>query len=133
MQTPHTPSPHTTTPHPHPTPTQPQGVRPGKARMFHCLLVNAQQPDFSSQCRTILVKQVHKRTRDWRLDYGLQKYCGGDVPTLCATEAKDADRGTGVVIKCLVKKVESVSEGCARELSRVVSTALQFYEPVCVY
>lgn len=55
------------------------------------------------------------------------------IPQLCASEARDADRGTGVVIRCLIQKVEQTSEGCARELSRVVSTALQFYEPVrCV-
>lgn len=52
------------------------------------------------------------------------------TPQLCSNEARDADRGTGVVIRCLIQKVEQVSEGCARELSRVVSTALQFYEPV---
>lgn len=61
-----------------------QGVRPGKARMYHCLLVNAQQPDFSTQCRGVLIKQVHRRTRDWRLDFGLMKFCGGDVPRVGA-------------------------------------------------
>lgn len=53
--------------------------------MYHCLLVNAQQPDFSTQCRGVLIKQVHRRTRDWRLDYGLTKFCGGDVPKVRCT------------------------------------------------
>lgn len=51
---------------------------------------------------------------------------------LCTSEAKNADRGTGVVLKCLMRKVHEVTEGCAKDLARVVSTALQFYEPVRV-
>ena len=57
-----------------------EGVRPGKARVFNCLLSAAGYADFSGACRDQLARGQARRVRDWRLDYDLRLACKDDVP-----------------------------------------------------
>lgn len=57
-----------------------QGVRPGKARVFTCLLSHVEAGDYSAGCKEQLAAQQSKRVRDWRLDYDLRQACKEDVP-----------------------------------------------------
>ncbi len=57
-----------------------QGVRPGKARVFTCLLAHVEAGDYSAGCKEQLAAQQSKRVRDWRLDYDLRQACKEDVP-----------------------------------------------------
>ena len=40
------------------------------------------------------------------------------------------DKDNAAVLKCLVEKVDSVSDTCSRQVSRSVRSALSFYQPV---
>ena len=57
-----------------------EGVRPGKARVFNCLLAAAGYADFSGACREHLARGQLRRVKDWRLDYDLRQACKEDVP-----------------------------------------------------
>lgn len=57
-----------------------EGVRPGKARVFNCLLAAAGYADFSGACREQLARGQARRVKDWRLDYDLRMACKEDVP-----------------------------------------------------
>ena len=57
-----------------------EGVRPGKARVFTCLLAHIESADYSAACREQLGAQQERRVRDWRLDYDLRTACRNDVP-----------------------------------------------------
>ncbi len=57
-----------------------QGVRPGKARVFTCLLSHIESADYSTGCRDQLAAQQARRVKDWRLDYDLRQACKDDVP-----------------------------------------------------
>lgn len=57
-----------------------EGVRPGKARVFTCLLANIEKADYSGACREQLAAQQERRARDWRLDYDFRVACRDDVP-----------------------------------------------------
>lgn len=57
-----------------------QGVRPGKARVFTCLLSHIESADYSTGCRDQLAAQQVRRVSDWRLDYDLRQACKEDVP-----------------------------------------------------
>jgi hypothetical protein len=56
------------------------GVRPGKARVFTCLLAHMESTDYTAACKEQLSKQQERRIRDWRLDYDLRQACKEDVP-----------------------------------------------------
>lgn len=57
-----------------------KGVRPGKSRVYNCLLTNSDSVDFSVACKEQLIAQQAKRVRDYRMDYDLRKGCKNDVP-----------------------------------------------------
>lgn len=61
-----------------------QGVRPGKARVFTCLLSHIEAADYSTGCRDQLAAQQARRVKDWRLDYDLRQACKEDVPKVRA-------------------------------------------------
>jgi Golgi apparatus protein 1 len=105
-----------------------KGVRPGKSRVYSCLVSNSDKVDFTEACKDQLTSQQKKRVRDHRMDYDLRTGCKNDVPKVCAGEIKEEDKETGAVLKCLVKNVEAVSDVCSREISRSLRAALQFYQ-----
>ena len=55
-------------------------VRPGKARVFTCLLAHIESEDYRPGCRDQLSAQQARRVSDWRLDYDLRQACKDDVP-----------------------------------------------------
>ncbi len=55
-------------------------VRPGKARVFTCLLAHIESEDYRQGCRDQLSAQQARRVSDWRLDYDLRQACKDDVP-----------------------------------------------------
>ena len=55
-------------------------VRPGKARVFTCLLAHIESGDYRQACRDQLSAQQARRVSDWRLDYDLRQACKDDVP-----------------------------------------------------
>ena len=55
-------------------------VRPGKARVFMCLLARIESADYRPGCRDQLSSQQQRRMQDWRLDYDLRQACKDDVP-----------------------------------------------------
>ncbi len=55
-------------------------VRPGKARVFTCLLAHIESGDYRQGCRDQLSAQQARRVSDWRLDYDLRQACKDDVP-----------------------------------------------------
>ena len=55
-------------------------MRPGKARVFTCLLAHIESADYSARCRDQLSTQQARRVTDWRLDYDLRQACKDDVP-----------------------------------------------------
>lgn len=57
-----------------------KGVRPGKSRVYNCLLTNSDSVDFSAACKDQMIAQQAKRSRDYRMDYDLRKGCKADVP-----------------------------------------------------
>lgn len=57
-----------------------KGVRPGKSRVYNCLLTNSDSVDFSMACKEQLTAQQAKRARDYRMDYDLRNGCKNDVP-----------------------------------------------------
>ncbi len=60
-------------------------VRPGKARVFTCLLAHIESADYRPACRDQLSAQQARRISDWRLDYDLRQACKDDVPKVCCT------------------------------------------------
>ncbi|KAK9821811.1 hypothetical protein WJX81_008502 [Elliptochloris bilobata] len=106
-----------------------EGVRPGKARVFNCLLAAAGYADLSGACREHLARGQLRRVRDWRLDYDLRLACKDDVPKVCAAARANEDKGDGAVLQCLVENEKATSENCARETSRAVRNALSFFAP----
>ena len=59
-------------------------VRPGKARVFMCLLAHIESADYRPGCRDQLSSQQQRRIQDWRLDYDLRQACKDDVPKVPA-------------------------------------------------
>ena len=57
-----------------------KGVRPGKSRVYNCLLTNSDSVDFTEACKEQLMGQQAKRVRDYRMDYDLRIGCKNDVP-----------------------------------------------------
>lgn len=106
------------------------GVRPGKSRVFNCLLSKADKVDFSTQCKNLLQQQEEKRVKDWRLDYTLRQACRYDVPSVCAGVLSKENKEDGAVFKCLVQNTFSVSDDCGQAISYAVHVALQFYRTV---
>ena len=62
-----------------------KGVRPGKSRVYNCLLTNSDSVDFSVACKEQLIAQQAKRVRDYRMDYDLRIGCKNDVPKVNST------------------------------------------------
>ncbi|CAK0736969.1 hypothetical protein CVIRNUC_000833 [Coccomyxa viridis] len=104
-------------------------VRPGKARVFMCLLAHIESADYRPGCRDQLSSQQQRRIQDWRLDYDLRQACKDDVPKVCTGARAEEDKATGAILKCLVSNVDSVSSSCARETGRAARNALTFYQP----
>ena len=71
-----------------------EGVRPGKARVFNCLLAAAGYADFSGACREHLARGQLRRVKDWRLDYDLRQACKEDVPKARAPCAREGPKST---------------------------------------
>lgn len=68
------------------------------------------------------------RQRNWRLDPPLRKACKADVASLCVDEDKRREE-SGVVIKCMLRRFDDLSEGCQKELSRSVHMAFYVWAP----
>ncbi|CAL5218414.1 g90 [Coccomyxa viridis] len=104
-------------------------VRPGKARVFTCLLAHIEIGDYRQSCQDQLSAQQARRVSDWRLDYDLRQACKDDVPKVCTGARAEEDKATGSILKCLVSNVDNVSSSCAREAGRAARNALTFYSP----
>ena len=67
----------------------------------------------SEDCRQEVTQRVEMFQRDYRLDAGIGLACHADAVTHCnATDAK-VPKQPGLVLRCLVKKVELVAGGWA--------------------
>ncbi|KAK9865562.1 hypothetical protein WJX84_005695, partial [Apatococcus fuscideae] len=104
-------------------------VRPGKARVFMCLLNKSDRVEFTPACKKELTAQEERRVKDWRLDYDLRQACKEDVPQVCAAAKADQDKDNAAVFRCLVEKASSTSGPCGQETGRAVRNAMQFYAP----
>ena len=93
-------------------------------------LMKQMQVDFSGECRDQLAAQQQRRIKDWRMDYDLRLQCKSDVSSLCAGAKGDEDKDNAAIMKCLVDQIDALADSCAREVSRSVRNALQFYQPV---
>ncbi|MEW5311455.1 MAG: hypothetical protein WDW38_003169 [Sanguina aurantia] len=108
-----------------------KGVATGQARVFRCLAEKMGDADFGDSCRGEIVQKLQRRQANWKLDPPLRKACRSAVKDMCAAE--DQDNGeSGRVYKCLIRKVEDLDGGCAKELSRAVHMAFYAWEPSAI-
>ncbi|KAL4443753.1 hypothetical protein ABPG75_011490 [Micractinium tetrahymenae] len=107
-----------------------KGVEPGKARLYRCLMDNVGKGGFSEECKQAVLVSWAASQDDYRLNYDIGAACQADVDAQCKAEKQQlvAGQGHGVVLKCLVGRFKSLSEGCQNELSRGVRTALWVYK-----
>lgn len=107
-----------------------KGVTPGKARVFNCLLANADKMNMTASCNSNLKATQGNRLRNWRLDYGVRKQCKADVSKYCgAADNNSEDEGSGAVLKCLVAANQSLTTSCLSEVQRALASALMLYQP----
>lgn len=105
------------------------GVTPGKARVFNCLLANADAMNATTTCQEHLYNTQESRLRNSRLDYGVRNQCKNDVYKYCGAAQEGAEDYSGAVLKCLVANNQSVTTSCLSELRRVAASGLLLYQP----
>ena len=84
-------------------------VRPGKARVFMCLLAHIESADYRPGCRDQLSSQQQRRIQDWRLDYDLRQACKDDVPKVPARLPSNESCSAGLCLWCHCPEASSVT------------------------
>lgn len=102
-------------------------VATGSGRVFRCLAEHLEDGDFGDACKSQIANKLQRRQSNWKLDPSLRKACKADVAQLCADE-ESKNSEDGLVFKCLVKSHDSLSESCAREVSRALHMALYVWQ-----
>ncbi|MEW5299471.1 MAG: hypothetical protein WDW36_002486 [Sanguina aurantia] len=92
----------------------------GNAKVIRCLQNKKDEKDFGKPCREEVVTYEAEISKDYRLNFRLNKACTQDVTLLCPGLCTQTDGAVcgGKVLRCLTDKLEQVQEdSCKKEVA----------------
>jgi hypothetical protein len=89
-------------------------VPAGQARVFRCLVQSLGNPDFGSNCRTVIVQKLQRRQDNWKFDVNLRRACEVDAQKLCSDVDHDSDKAE--TMRCMMSKYDELDEDCLHEV-----------------
>eukprot|EP00735_Rhodelphis_limneticus_P009233 TRINITY_DN2626_c0_g1::TRINITY_DN2626_c0_g1_i1::g.25922::m.25922 TRINITY_DN2626_c0_g1::TRINITY_DN2626_c0_g1_i1::g.25922 ORF type:complete len:1031 (+),score=379.43,sp/Q92896/GSLG1_HUMAN/24.97/8e-63,sp/Q92896/GSLG1_HUMAN/22.61/2e-58,sp/Q92896/GSLG1_HUMAN/26.18/7e-54,sp/Q92896/GSLG1_HUMAN/25.39/4e-19,Cys_rich_FGFR/PF00839.12/47,Cys_rich_FGFR/PF00839.12/1.7e-08,Cys_rich_FGFR/PF00839.12/2.1e-11,Cys_rich_FGFR/PF00839.12/2.3e-12,Cys_rich_FGFR/PF00839.12/1.8e-12,Cys_rich_FGFR/PF00839.12/0.011,Cys_rich_ len=100
----------------------------GEGRILECLSKNHEQPDFTSECRALVYKDLGKKAESIHLNVRLYKACEKDLVDQCDS-ADDTFTDAGTALECLYSYLDRLqSQECKDKVHDAMAIRLTHFD-----